>query len=79
LHDYLTADNNLLTYDEQIQDLAIKREATSMRQSAKWGMHRVQSLSSQLKDTLHFEEHGEKNSSLHHFFCCLTYEQGWYE
>ena len=32
--DYLTADDNLLTYEGELTDLAIKREATSMRQSS---------------------------------------------
>jgi hypothetical protein len=56
-----SADNNLLTYDEQIQDLAIKREATSMCQSAEWGMRGVQSSFPQSKDTLQFKENSERN------------------
>ena len=55
----LTVDNNLLIYDEQIQDLAIKREATFMHQSA-WVMCGVQSSFPRLKDTLQFEEYGER-------------------
>jgi hypothetical protein len=58
--DYLTADDNLLTYEEQITDLAIKREATSMRQSSEWGMRGVQASFPRLKDTLPYEEYGER-------------------
>ena len=57
LQDYLTVDiaNNLLTYNEQIQDLAIKRETTSLRQSAEWGMRGFLSSFPRLKDTLQLE------------------------
>ena len=41
--DYLTADDNLQDADDQLLDLQIKRKATSMRQSAEWGMRGVQS------------------------------------
>jgi len=41
LQDYLTADSTLLTHNEHIQDLVIKRETISIHQSAEWGMHGV--------------------------------------
>ena len=58
--DYLTADDGLDTYEEQVANLAVKQEATSMRQSAEWGMRAIQSSFPRLKDTLHYEEHGEQ-------------------
>jgi len=58
--DYLTADDNLVTLEEQLEDLHIKREATSMRQSAEWGMRAVQASFPRLKDTLPYEEYGER-------------------
>ena len=58
--DYLTADDNLQGADDQLLDLRIKREATSMRQSAEWGMRGIQSSFPRLKDTLPFEEYGER-------------------
>ena len=57
--DDLTADAGMLTVNEQIRDIARKREATSMQQSAGWGMHSVQSSFPQLKDTLVCEVYGE--------------------
>jgi hypothetical protein len=47
--DDLTADIGMLTLAYQIQDIARKREATSMRQSAEWGMRVVQSSFSQVE------------------------------
>jgi hypothetical protein len=49
--DYLTADDNLQDADDQLLDLQIKREATSMQQSAEWGIRGVQSSFPRLKDT----------------------------
>jgi hypothetical protein len=41
-------------------NLAVKRAATSMRQSAEWGMHAFQSSFPRIKDTLPYEERGER-------------------
>ena len=77
LQDYLTADNNLLTYNEQIQELTIKREATSMRQSAEWWMQGVQSSFPRLKELFNSKNTVKEKSLFLHFFYFLTYEQGW--
>ena len=58
--DDLTAGDEFLTIDEQIADIAVKREATSMRQCAEWGMRAVQSSFPRLKDTMTYEENGER-------------------
>ena len=58
--DDLTADDEFLTIDEQIVDIAVKREATSMRQCAEWGMRAIQSSFPRLKDTMTYEENGER-------------------
>jgi len=52
LQDDLTADDEFLTIDEQIADIAVKRAATSMRQSVEWGMRAVQLSFPCLKDTM---------------------------
>jgi hypothetical protein len=55
----------LLEEEEEIlADLAIKREATSMRQSAEWGMGTVQASFPRLRDTFIYEEHGERRITL---------------
>jgi hypothetical protein len=58
--DDLTADDEHDNIQDQIADIAVKRAATSMRQSAEWGMRAVQSSFPCLKDTMLYEEHGEK-------------------
>jgi hypothetical protein len=65
--DDLTADDGLLGVADQIQNIAVKRAATSMRQSAEWGMRAVQSSFPRLKDTMVYEEHGERRI----IFTCL--------
>ena len=60
----LTADAGLNDMDEIMADLAIKREATSMRQSAEWGMGTVQASFPRLKDTFTYEEYGERKITL---------------
>ncbi len=62
--DYLTASPTAHTMEEQLLDIAIKREATSMRQAAEWGVRAVQSLFLRLKDTLVYEERGERRRIL---------------
>jgi hypothetical protein len=58
--DDLTAGDEFTTIDEQIADIAMRREATSMRQCAEWGMRAVQLSFPRLKDTMTYEEHGER-------------------
>ena len=57
--DYLTADDGLDTYKEQVANLAVKREATSMRQSAEWGMRAFQCSFPRVKDQIPFESKGQ--------------------
>jgi len=47
------------TCEEQRLDLQRKRQATSMRQAAEWGMRAIQSLFPHLKDTFVYEDTGE--------------------
>lgn len=65
--DFLLADAGLEDDLAIMDDLAIKRAATSMRQSAEWGMRGVQSSFPRLKDTLTYEEYGERRM----IFTCL--------
>ena len=58
--DDLTADAGIMTFQEQVDDIARKLDAMSMRQSAEWGMGAVQSSFPRLKDTLPYEEYGER-------------------
>ena len=65
--DDLTADEQLLDVADQIANIAVKRAATNMRQYAEWGTRAVQSSFPRLKDTIIYEEHGEKRIT----FNCL--------
>ncbi len=58
--DDLTAGDEMLTLDDQLTDIAKRHEATSMQQSAEWGMQAVQSSFPRIKDTLPYEEYGER-------------------
>ena len=58
--DDLTADDDLFNFGEQLRNITVKRAATSMRQSAEWGMRAIQSSFPRLKDTVIFEERGER-------------------
>jgi hypothetical protein len=60
LQDDLTADEELSEIEDQLTNIAIKRAATSMRQFAEWRMRAVQSSFPRLKDTMIFEENGER-------------------
>ena len=62
--DFLTADNEYEGGDMILQNLAVKRQATSMRQSSEWGMRAVQSSFPRLKDVMPFEEYGERRITL---------------
>ena len=59
LQDDLTADWQYEYLEDQIANIAIKREATSMHQLAEWGMRALQSSFPSLKDSLAYEECGE--------------------
>jgi len=48
------------TREEQRLDLQRKRQATSMRQAAEWGMRAIQSSFPCLKDTIVYEDTGER-------------------
>jgi hypothetical protein len=56
--DYLVS--TMPTRHEQRLDLQRKRQATSMRQAAEWGMRAIQSSFPCLKDTFVYEETGER-------------------
>jgi hypothetical protein len=58
--DDLTADDQFLNVAEQVRNIAVKRAATSMRQSVEWGMRAIQSSFPRLKDTIVYEEYGER-------------------
>ena len=45
-------------------DLAQKRDATSMRQSAEWDMRLLQASIPRLKDTIRFEDRGDRGLML---------------
>ena len=52
--------SNEATEEERHADIRMKMDATSMRQSAEWGMHMLQSAFPRLKDTFLYEEGGER-------------------
>jgi hypothetical protein len=58
--DFLAADAGLVDMADIMANLAVKRAATSMRQSAEWGMRAFQSSFPRIKDTLPYEEQGER-------------------
>jgi hypothetical protein len=47
----MTADDGLDTLQEQLDNIELKQAATSLRQSAEWGMRAVQASFPRLKDT----------------------------
>ena len=67
--DYLVS--TMPTRAEQRLDLARKRQATSMRQAAEWGMRAIQSSFPRLKDTFVYEETGERRILMK--MICLLY------
>ena len=52
--------SSALTHEEQRLEIMQKRQATSMRQAAEWGMYGIQSSFPCLKDTFVYEETGER-------------------
>ncbi len=67
--DYLVS--TMPTRHEQRLDLQRKRQATSMRQAAEWGMRAIQSSFPCLKDTFVYEETGERRIVMK--MLCLLY------
>ena len=67
--DYLVS--TMPTRHEQRLDLQRKRQATSMRQAAEWGMRAIQSSFPRLKDTFVYEETGERRIVMK--MLCLLY------
>ena len=58
-------------WSDDINDYIVNTEATSMRQSAEWGMRMLQSSFPRLKDRFIYEEHGERLLVLK--MCVLVY------
>lgn len=50
--------------DADASDILINREATSVRQFSEWGMRGLQGSFPRLKDTLAYEERGERSTIL---------------
>ena len=67
--DYLVS--TMPTREEQRLDLQRKRQATSMRQAAEWGMRAIQSSFPRLKDTFVYEDTGERRILMK--MLCLLY------
>ena len=62
--DKYTTDPSCRTYEERVANIAKKKDATSMRQAAEWGMRAVESSFPRLKDTMIYEEHGERQITM---------------
>ena len=58
------------------EELLINREATSMRQSTKWGMRSLQESFPRLKDRFQYEE--EVDDEDYALVIQLQSEEGWY-
>ncbi len=61
--DNLVAPNGL-SGEEAFNAVRIQQEATSLRQSAEWGMRAFQSMFPRCKDKIHYEENGERRIML---------------
>jgi hypothetical protein len=59
--------SSALTHEEQRLEIMQKRQATSMRQAAKWGMHGIQSSFPRLKVTFVYEKTGERRIAMKMF------------
>ena len=58
-------------FSNDLNDFVVHKDATSMRQSAEWGMRMVQASLPRLKDRFIYEEHGERRVMLK--MCILLY------
>jgi hypothetical protein len=61
---FLIKSSQELIHINNHHDRQIARDATSMRQSAEWGMHAFQSSMPRIKDRMVFEERGERKVTL---------------
>ena len=59
--------SDLPTQQERNEDVQRKRQATSMRQAAEWGMRMLQGSFPRLKDRFVFENRGERRIALKSF------------
>ena len=59
-NEYLIKSSQQHPMTDDPNDIIVNREATSMRQSAEWGMRALQSSFPRLKDRFIYEEHGER-------------------
>ena len=59
-HDFLIKSSQTDPDSDDPNDFVVNTEATSMRQSAEWGMRAIQSSFPRLKDRFVYEEHGER-------------------
>ncbi|CAB9508436.1 unknown protein [Seminavis robusta] len=57
---FLIKSSQNITTATDAMDLLIHEQATSLRQSAEWGMRAMQSAFPRLKDRIHYEENGER-------------------
>jgi len=62
--EFLIKSSQELIHINNHHDRQIARDATSMRQSAEWGMHAFQSSMPRIKDRMVFEERGERKVTL---------------
>jgi len=62
--EYLIKSSQELIHINNHHDRQIARDATSMRQSAEWGMRAFQSSLPRIKDRMVFEERGERKVTL---------------
>jgi hypothetical protein len=59
-NDFLIRSGEDLTSCQNETEVAIKRQATSLRQASEWGMRAIQSAFPRLKDTINYEVNGER-------------------
>ena len=57
---FILKSSNNYQVNEDALGLLRREQATSLRQAAEWGMRAIQSAFPRLKDTIKFEEHGER-------------------
>jgi len=74
--EYLIKSSQDLLYIRDYHKQNIARDATSMRQSAEWGIRAFQSSMPRMKDRMKFEERGEQKVTLTMMILITIYEQG---
>ena len=75
--EFLINSSQELIHTQSYRAQSIARDATSMRQSAEWGMRAFQSSMPRIKDRMKFEERGERKVTLTVMTYCIIYEHGW--